>query len=324
MKAGLFFVLLSTAWSAGARGETSRLLARHQGKTTSYFTGKNIAVVRRGRRLSNIDHLSELVAKEVASETLQGILREHLDYAGDETIIVTQYNVRKSSRSHHFKFKQHLLGRPIEGASIAMHVDENGTVYALNGEFHSSRSIGTHEPALRCEEAMNLARIEQFGPRADDWEWMSDCADAAVQARDGNARVAYKRLLGRRHNNGFASLDLLFASPSDGSLLAIHPKLSRARSLATYDCRNRTTSCSVVSTSPDKIVASDIVAQDAHNNVVDAYEFFATNFGWRSFDNQEGAIEVFVHYGLNYTDSYFFSTGNKNWLVFGDGDGKFR
>jgi Zn-dependent metalloprotease len=311
--------------SAWAGQESSRLIAKHVSRTTSYFSGRNLVVVKEGRRLSRIDHLTHTDVQEAASETLQNILLDHLNYSGEETIVLTQHNVRTSSQSHHFKFKQHLHGLPIEGASIAMHVHENGTVYALNGEFHSSSSIGASEQALDCEEAMNLARNEEYGSEEEGWEWLSDCVDAAVQGRDGKAHFAFKRWLGRRHNNGISSGDFLFASRNDGSVLAVHPQVSRARSLATYDCESGTDTeeCSLVSDSPDKIAISDVVAQDAHNHVVDVYDFYAANFGWNSFDGQDAAeIQVFVHFNLSFSDSYFFPHANGGGLVFGDGDGR--
>lgn len=325
MFAYLTLALLANAPSAWAGQESSRLIEKHKGRTTSYFTGRNLGVVKEGRRLSGIDHLSDTDVQVAASETLQSILRDHLDYSGEEKIVLTGHNVRTSLQSHHFKFKQHLLGRPIEGASLAMHVHENGTVYALNGEFHSSRSIGNPGQVLDCEEAMKLARDEEYGPEEDGWEWLSDCVDAAVQGRDGKAHFAFKRLLGRRRSKGISSRDLLFASSRDGSVLAVHPQVSRARSLATYDCDSgtETNECWLVSDSPDKIAISDAVAQDAHNHVVDVYDFYAANFGWNSFDGQgAAAIEVYVHYNTSYSDSLFVPKDNGGELVFGDGDGK--
>lgn len=61
--------IVATAPLAWAGQERSRLIAKHKGRTTSYFSGRNLGIVKEGRRLSRIDYLSDTDVKVAASET---------------------------------------------------------------------------------------------------------------------------------------------------------------------------------------------------------------------------------------------------------------
>jgi Zn-dependent metalloprotease len=257
-------------------------------------------------------------AKADATAALLRILQDHSAYAGDETLVPTRHHARPEDGTHHIRFKQHLQGRPIEGASMVMHLHhENGTVYSVNGEFHPSSSIDTLEANLDCQTAMELARQEEYDFEDGEWTWEGDCEEAAVQGRDGRAHFAYKRKLRFRQNDGSYGLDVLFSSPRDGLLLAVHPQLFRIRSVQTYDCPTfNGSSCIMISDSPNKISTPYPAARDAHNNVIDVYDFYAAQFGRLSMDGQDGPIIIVV--GLNISESYFFGP---RLLLFGNGDG---
>jgi Zn-dependent metalloprotease len=290
----------------------------------SFISGRSLGVV-------TVENLSQIAldeeeagaednAKAAATETLLRILQEHLAYAGDELLIPTRHRARAGcdGRTHHFRFKQHLQGRPIEGASIVMHVRENGTVYGISGEMHPSSTIDPLAVNLDCRTATELARQEDHGLAAGVWEWDGDCKEAAVQGRDGKAHYAFKRLLRYRQVDGSRGLDVLFASPSDGMLLAVHPQLHRIRSLSTLNClTSGLDQCSLISNSSEKIVTPNAAAQDAHNNVLDVYDFYETRFGRFSMDGFDGHINIIV--GIDDVESVFDNTGS---LIFGNGDGK--
>jgi Zn-dependent metalloprotease len=279
-----------------------------------------------GRALGEVKARSPLqidadvgAARADATAALLRILQDGSAYAGDEVLVPIRQHARHEDGTHHIRFKQHVEGRPIEGASMVMHVHrENGTIYAVNGEFHPSTSIDPFEPNLDCETAMELARQEEHDLVNGEWQWEGNCEDAAVQGRDGRAHFAYKRTLRYRQHGGSHGLDILFASPRDGLLLAVHPQLFRIRDLQTIHCFTfNWSTCYLISASPNKIYAPSYpAAQDAHNNVVDVYDFYEAHFGRRSMDGQDGVIRSVV--GWNYDDSYF---SPPNFLVFGNGNG---
>jgi Zn-dependent metalloprotease len=292
----------------------------------SFISGRSLGVV----KVENLPQIAlneeeagaEDNAKAAATEALLRILQEHLAYAGDELLIPTRHRARAGcdGRTHHFRFKQHLQGRPIEGASIVMHVRENGTVYGISGEIHPSSTIDPLAINLDCRTATELARQEEHGLAAYVWEWDGDCEEAAVQGRDGKAHYAFKRSLRYSQMDGSRGLDVLFASPSDGMLLAVHPQLYRIRSLSTLNCLTVTSKldqCSLISNSSDKIVTPDAAAQDAHNNVLDVYDFYKTRFARFSMDGYDGHINIIV--GIDDVESAFI---NPSSLIFGNGDGK--
>src|SRR3569832_909815 len=84
------------------------------------------------------------VLRKAATSILTNILRTRFAYLGDESIHPTPHeNIDFDNQGNvHMRFKQYLNGFPIEGASMVMHINgSDGTVFAVNGEFHASPSI---------------------------------------------------------------------------------------------------------------------------------------------------------------------------------------
>jgi Thermolysin metallopeptidase, catalytic domain len=140
-------------------------------------------------------------------------------------------------------------------------------------------------------------------------KWESECQEAAVQDRDRKAHVAFKRLrCYEPEKGGPYQRDLIFASPTTGALLAVHPKVYSALSLTTYDCMNGDGNfCSFVSSKTSKIHTGDPVANDAHNYLIDVYNFYKTVFN-RDFLADAGMpLESFVHFGVDYNNAFYNS-----------------
>jgi Fungalysin/Thermolysin Propeptide Motif len=121
-------------------------------------------------------------------------------------------------------FTQYLEGLPVEGASLAMHIDtRDGAVVALEGKLHPA-STDSSVPCKvgGCEVAVEAAFETLTQRRGRNGVWSSPCDDAAVVGDDGSAHVAYKRV--RSYDGVDGGSDAIFASRLDGSLVAVHPR----------------------------------------------------------------------------------------------------
>jgi len=151
---------------------------------------------------------------------------EILGATGLETLVPeNRVIVRDKTGKVHIRFEEEIHGMKVEGASMVMHLDKNGNVFALNGEFVSEDSI-PNEAELDCEAAMASA-LEQSGIK--DGEWLTDCELSIVLGADGNGHLAWKRLIGFHTNTGLPQKDALFGCATTGALVARHPKHSSAK-----------------------------------------------------------------------------------------------
>jgi Zn-dependent metalloprotease len=105
--------------------------------------------------------------------------------------------------------------------------------------------------------------------------------------------------------------------------LLVHPGFG-LRAMKTYDCKHvrahSPSECVLVTNSPNKVATGDEIVDLAHNNVVDVYDFFVQQFGWRSMDGNDTTIQTLTHYGGT-IDFSFFSPEHGMFMAFSDGDG---
>jgi Zn-dependent metalloprotease len=92
----------------------------------------------------------------------------------------------------------------------------------------------------------------------------------------------------------------------------------------TYNCNSLfadfLSECDVASTSPNKINSGDPTVDLAHNNLVDIYSFYLSQFGRKSMDGNDMKIQTLTHYGEQMNNA-FFTAVQGGFLAFGDGDG---
>lgn len=323
LKVNIFFLQIILVLSNGFDGTraTSRILSKYKSETSNFLSGD----------LGNLEFDSHSIVEgnpsfaQLAVRTLQRILVEHMGFSGSEVIAPTsQVPAADEHGNLHIRFKQYLGGYPIEGASMIMHVSgKDGSVFAINGEFHSDTNTIAARAQLSCETAVETAIKGRDMLKPGQWE--SECSKAAVQGLDGKPHLAYKRLRGYQPKGGRPyQRDLVFASVETGKLLAVHPKVYGARALETYEC-NGTSSCDLVSRSPNKTISTDRIAVKAHNNTVDAYDFYNLAFKRLSMDGRDVMIKTYVQYESNFSNSFFSSIGfngtDSPILVYGGGDG---
>jgi Zn-dependent metalloprotease len=321
------------------------------GSSSIFLTGSVFGVVPPAT-LTLIDENPDAV-KEAAGVVLKKILETNVGFTGEEKIepIDSQMISVDKVNNLHIRFKQHVAGLPIDGASLAIHLNGvTGQVFAVNGQAHSFSSIPNGTAAAGdedCDAAMEVAladykkQLAAAGRLSDDGEWLSACEVAAVQGRDGNAYLAYKKLFGFQPPpvpvDGVANtnttviaetepyqMDMIYAERSTGRFVAVHPKVFGARTMDTYNCNSLfadfLSECDVASTSPNKINSGDPTVDLAHNNLVDIYSFYLSQFGRKSMDGNDMKIQTLTHYGEQMNNA-FFTAVQGGFLAFGDGDG---
>ena len=106
----------------------------------------------------------------------------------------------------------------MEAASLMMHVDKVGRVFAANGEFVSASELRGYNATLDCETALEIA-LEDSG--IIDGAWVSNCtAKAIVRDDHAQAHIAWKRDV--LYGNPTDQRDTLYASAMTGALVARH------------------------------------------------------------------------------------------------------
>jgi bacillolysin len=259
-----------------------------------------------------------------AQGLLHNILLDKFGASGDEEMVPVITSSSKSKTKlqkdtngkAHLRFNEKIRGMTVEGAAMVFHVEADGTVYAVNGEFASAAHIPT-EPKLDSDVALSIA-LDQT--EIQGGQWLADPELAVVYGSDGNGHLAWKNLLGYAAPGGKGPMqkDYIFASTETGDLVARHPKVYGARSLKTEDCNSGTIFCTTVSTSSDAISTGDPAIDAAHNNAIATYDFYQGQYGRDSIDGKGMTLVSRVHYDFFFNNAFWDGTQ----MTYGDGDGK--
>jgi Zn-dependent metalloprotease len=157
-----------------------------------------------------------------AAAVLLDILKQKGAASGDETLVFVRSNAVDGTS--HLRFTEAIREIPVDGASLVMHVrSDDGVVYAVNGEFVSSRDVATQlaqEDIMDCISATDKA-LRESGIEGGEWSTSDgDCDKKAIMNDSlGKAHVCWKRAV----SYGGFQRDLLYASTTTGKLVARIP-----------------------------------------------------------------------------------------------------
>lgn len=318
-------LLLHSTTSSSAVGERHhRVLGRTASGKPSFLRGNLGTVQTSSHQGITGGEDSEHELSTAAAATLQTILREHIGSSGREGLQVVQ--VRRDARGDtHIRFKGLIDGVPVEAASMVMHIDAAGTVYALNGELVSAVGVGS-SVQLTCDEAFGIALTSSWEFKKVTGTWRTGCELTFVQAMNGVTHKAWTRRMEYEKTEQGSTvyrLDKLFASVETGEMVAILPQIDGVAGVPALITRDMLqaydeSASMVVSNSSEPINTTDASVNAAHNHARDAYLYYWSAFGRDSFDNSGSPLTSYVHYGSNVVGA--FQDGNKA-LYYGDGDG---
>jgi vibriolysin len=210
----------------------------------------------------------------------------------------------------HLRLQQEYRGLPIVGTDVIVHVNEStGEVTGINARF---------VPAAGLPVTAKLDSTSAF------WRALQQAAVAAPQLlqapeltyvvdESGAARLAYTARVAHWDDQGYQR-DRIFADALDGSLVARHAEIWRAKYRKIY---NAGYSLSLPGTLmfQEGGSSADVDAQKAYEYSGNAYDYFSVRHGRDSWNGSGGNLISSVHYGDN----------NAIWdgtqMAFGDGDG---
>lgn len=246
--------------------------------------------------------------EEAAARALTTILKEQLGATGQESFRPARtsnkvFEDRKGRK--HFRFEQSYQGIPVVDTAMVMHVDADGKVFAVNGEFVADGSVDMKEQ-VTCEEAfqgvLDESKYEGTG------EWLTECAIKIVMDRNGRAHKAWERMVGYQPEGRPYLKDFLYASVVTGHIVAVRPQIKESLKMKTLDCSEvwwDTYGCQLVTRSSDELHTGDKAIDLAHNYARATYKFFFENFGRDSIDDNGMRIVSHVHVGQNYSNAYW-------------------
>jgi len=262
---------------------------------------------------------SDKAAKQWAKEILESVLAKH--YGASSTGRDRVYPVRMNRDKRggtHVRFSQEIDGKSVEGAALVLHINADGTVYAVNGEYVKAENVAS-DPSIAPEACIEEA-IRQSGVPSDA-ACVDDVALGVVRGdEDGKGYLAYRCLVQYDKETSTGPVlqrDVVFCDAMNGNLVARHPKIYAARALATYDCSSKTRCSLVVTTSPNPISTGDPAIDSAHNYAIATYNYYLNNHGRDSIDDAGMTLKSRVHYRRNYNNAFW----DGSQMTYGDGDG---
>ncbi len=239
------------------------------------------------------------------------VMGEQLTAAGGDYV---SYRVVSDHRGNHVRFHQTLNGLRVHGASGVMHIDLNGKITGINGEF-ADTSDAALAPEIGAGDAMALA----LGKAGIPNKAFAPAAELAyVLNAKGVAVLSWLSTVEYRDARG-PQRDMVFADARTGELVARHPQHHYARLLETRDCNNATNQCTanIVSNSPNPINTGDQAIDDAHNFAIATYDYYNSNHGRDGINDAGMEMISRVHFDTNYNNAFW--DGSK--MTYGDGDG---
>ena len=290
-----------------------------------------------------------------AKDLLNIILTEYFGSQQDDALEADGDTFYDKDGGAHQRFIQTINGYLVEGASIVLHVDTDGEVIGVNGEYVDATGLPATATLLSSSQAVEIA-IAEYVCIDDNIEIISAAMPTVVRNFDGTATFAYKVLIKciAPDPDGVPKLheDYIFADAHTGGLAQVLPQvfgfsessiptetqnfdherpeaddvdtITKRRlvkgtpSLRTYNC-NQGSRCSLAASTSSTINTGDLAIDSAHNYAIATYNYYWEKFGRDSLDDKGMTLRSYVHYSVNYNNAYW----SGSYMVYGDGDGRY-
>ena len=239
-----------------------------------------------------------------AASAMNGLMASQFGLSADQEMHLIG-STMDAKGNVHYRFMQSINGLPVLGSDAMMHVDAEGNIWGLNGDFSPAKNVATAPviDAARAFAGTKSLRGERTAP------------ELVYVYHNGMTVLSWMSTVSYTNAEG-AQKDDVFVNAITGEVVTRHPQHKYARSLATYSCNN--TACgTLVSNSSNPINTGDLAADDAHNYAIATYDYFLANHGRDSIDDNGMTLVSRVHYGNNYNNAFW----NGSQMTYGDGDG---
>ncbi len=228
-----------------------------------------------------------------------------------------EFAIVKSERDElgkvHVRLQQYLDGRPVIGAELIIHSDEDtGEVYAVNGRFAPDNDL-PRQPRIDARSAM-ISAAREAGIGAGD---VLDVPELVyVTTSQAKTYLAWMARIAYVDAKGVERVDRVFADAYQAGLVGAEPLILDALYRKIYTANNGTSLPGTLMFQEGGS-SSDSTAMAAYNNLGTTYNYYKNRFNRDSYNNAGAQLIATVHYGNKYNNAYW----NGSQMVFGDGDG---
>ncbi len=280
----------------GGGGDEIEVLARDPVGAPTFIRGP----------LGNIDPR----VPESAVTWLKELLYAEYGATGDEMLSLGRIDEDRQGNVH-LRVRETLYELPVENAELIVHIDPAGAVFAVSGRFAAARDDLPRTPELDPQQATEIAALEA---EIEAWEPIDESMLTYVLGQwDGLVHLAWRSKIEYQSAAGLEA-DYLYADALTGNLVARHPTIHRVKAWQTF-------SANYLWFLPGNLLCTDNgwcgnqVAQNAHDNTSDTYDYFFFRFGRDSVDGQGFNLRSTVDYRILYNNAFW----NGTQFVYGDG-----
>ncbi len=259
----------------------------------------------------------------------------------------------------HIRFNQTKNGVPVEGAEIIVHYNADNEITVVNGAYNEeveTSKLNT-SPSFSTEDALQVAKSSTNAPSTLDQVPTSELVIYPFEGKNHLTYKVNVNFLGDEPGNWFVFVDARSGEVVDqynAIMDAGHYKTQtgtgtgvlgdhRLLHVTKNKVENEGTTFQLADYSHDGldgIITYDYSknylevfsnksaafksefaepAVDAHYNSEQVYDYYLSEHGRNSLDDNGMPIQSVVHYGDNYNNAFW----NGTYMVYGDGDGEF-
>jgi Zn-dependent metalloprotease len=252
-----------------------------------------------------------------AKATVQSALSQLTPVFGlrTEDLVFKRVSVDSNGQQHlHFsQLKNHL---PVVNGELILHLDKDGTVFAVNGDARDVQGTGSQavsEPRISAGAAEVAARgatqALDTAARAERLVYVRDSAGELVLAHE--VRVTGSQV------DSTPVEDWVYINAANGEEALRAPKVYTALNRAVYSANNGTSLPGTLRRSEGGAATGDTHVDTNYLRLGGTYSCYSVNFGRDSYNNAGAQMRSTVHYNTNYVGAFW----NGTQLVYGDGDG---
>jgi vibriolysin len=211
----------------------------------------------------------------------------------------------------HARYAQVKNGLEVVGGDLIVHLDAEGTVFAVNGEARDGVQVPA-EPLLDHAEAVEAARA-QLGR---DPVYAVQRLVYVLTSRGDALHLAWEILAEGEHGD-LPMRDLLYVDALGGDLVDRRPQIHSALNRRIYSSNNGTSLPGSLKRTEGGALTSDAIVNLAYDNMGKAHAFYKSWFNRDSYNGNGATLHTTVHYGNKYPNAYW--DGYR--MVLGSGDG---
>ncbi len=253
----------------------------------------------------------EADAKEIAIRFFQS--NEPLFMMTDSRKELKAFEVRKDARGwEHVKLQQFYKSLPVEGKTMAVHINDRKEVQVVNGYYVPKIDLET-TPRISGGDAIQKSKADLKSSKQIAIEPKSELI---VYHYKNKNYLAWKVLLVSQEPLGEF---IYYIDAHSGNVIFMYNDLQMLRDRQTYDANNGTILPGTLERSEADAATGDNVIDAAHDHAGIVYDYYHTNFNRDSYDDGGAPIRSTAHFDSNYNNAYWSSFNRQ--MVYGDGDG---